>query len=139
MPAVVSAPIAWQTRQPAPRVQIVVILSARWDGIIPEGDRIVHVAVKLSSIVAELRKNIGDPVEKNDVVAVLESREVAEAKSEYLAARLTSELQQELFERDKALWDKRVLRSAPPNSSKNRRTMVSFFCTTAMCRRFSPW
>jgi cobalt-zinc-cadmium efflux system membrane fusion protein len=76
--------------------------------IMPEGDRIAHVAVKLSSIVAELRKNIGDPVEKNEVVAVLESREVAEAKSEYLAAQLTNELQQELFERDKALWDRKV-------------------------------
>jgi cobalt-zinc-cadmium efflux system membrane fusion protein len=76
--------------------------------IVPHADRIAHVAVKLSSIVAELRKNIGDPVEKNEVLAVLESREIAEAKSEYLAARLTNELQQELFEREKALWDKRV-------------------------------
>jgi multidrug efflux pump subunit AcrA (membrane-fusion protein) len=49
------------------------------------------VAVKLSGIVAELRKNIGDPVEKDEVVAILESREVADAKSEYLAARLTNE------------------------------------------------
>ena len=76
--------------------------------IVPEADRIAHVAVKLSSIVAELRKNIGDAVEKNEVLAVLESREVADAKSEYLAARLTNELQQDLFERDKALWDKKV-------------------------------
>ena len=76
--------------------------------IIPEADRIAHVAVKLSSIVAELRKNIGDPVAKNEVVAVLESREVADAKSEYLAARLTNDLQQDLFARDKTLWDKRV-------------------------------
>ena len=76
--------------------------------IVPEANRIAHVAVKLSSTVAELRKNIGDPVEKNEVVAVLESREVADAKSEYLAARLTNELQQDLFERDKALWEKRV-------------------------------
>ena len=76
--------------------------------IVPEADRIAHVAVKLSSIVAELRKNIGDPVEKNEVVAVLESREVADAKSEYLAARLTNELQQDLFERDKALWEKKI-------------------------------
>jgi membrane fusion protein, heavy metal efflux system len=76
--------------------------------IAPEADRIAHVAVKLSSIVAELRKNIGDSVEKNEVVAVLESREVADAKSEYLAARSTSKLQQDLFERDKALWDKKV-------------------------------
>jgi cobalt-zinc-cadmium efflux system membrane fusion protein len=39
--------------------------------IVPHADRIAHVAVKLSSIVAELRKNIGDPVEKNDVLAML--------------------------------------------------------------------
>ena len=76
--------------------------------IVPHADRIAHVAVKLSSIVAELRKNIGDPVEKNEVLAILESREVADAKSEYLAARLTNELQQDLFERDKALWEKRI-------------------------------
>jgi membrane fusion protein, heavy metal efflux system len=76
--------------------------------IAPHADRIAHVAVKLSGIVAELRKNIGDPVEKDEVVAILESREVADAKSEYLAARLANELQQDLFERDQALWDKRI-------------------------------
>jgi cobalt-zinc-cadmium efflux system membrane fusion protein len=76
--------------------------------IVPQADRIAHVAVKLSSIVAELRKNIGDLVEKNEVLAILESREVADAKSEYLAARLTNELQQDLFERDKALWEKKI-------------------------------
>jgi cobalt-zinc-cadmium efflux system membrane fusion protein len=41
-------------------------------------------------------------------VAILESRDVADAKSEYLAARLTNDLQQDLFERDKALWDKKI-------------------------------
>ena len=44
---------------------------------------------------------------KGEVIAILESREVADAKSEYLAARLTNELQQDLYERDKELWDKR--------------------------------
>jgi membrane fusion protein, heavy metal efflux system len=76
--------------------------------IIPDSNRIARVAVKLSGTVAELRKNLGDTVLKDEVLAVLESREVADAKSEYLAARLTQELQQELFERDKVLWDKRV-------------------------------
>lgn len=76
--------------------------------IIPHADRIARVAVKLSGTVAELRKKIGDEVLKDEVLAVLESREVADAKSDYLAARLTDELQQDLFERDKALWDKRV-------------------------------
>ena len=75
--------------------------------IIPVADRIARVSVKLSGTVAELRKRIGDPVVKDEVVAILESREVADAKSEYLAARLTNELLQDLAERDKVLWEKR--------------------------------
>src|SRR5260370_35235286 len=76
--------------------------------IVPDSDRIARVSVRLSAIVAELRKKIGDPVAKDEILAVLESREVADAKSEYLAARLTDELQQDLFQRDKMLWDKRA-------------------------------
>jgi membrane fusion protein, heavy metal efflux system len=76
--------------------------------IVPHGDRIARVSVKLSATVAELRKRLGDAVNKDEVLAILESREVADAKSEYLAARLTNELQQELFLRDKRLWDSRV-------------------------------
>jgi cobalt-zinc-cadmium efflux system membrane fusion protein len=76
--------------------------------IVPHADHIVHVAVKLSGTAAELRKNIGDEVAKDEVIAVLESREVADAKSEYLAARLTNDLQQDLSARDKTLWDSRA-------------------------------
>src|SRR5262249_59953294 len=53
--------------------------------IVPAGDRIGRVAVRLLGTVAELRKRLGDTVEQNEVVAVIESREVADAKSEYLA------------------------------------------------------
>jgi cobalt-zinc-cadmium efflux system membrane fusion protein len=88
--------------------------------IVPHADRIAHVAVKLPGIVAELRKNIGDPVEKNEVLAVLESREIADAKSEYLAARLTSELQQDLFERGyKVLWEKKIASEQQFLSARN--------------------
>src|SRR5712671_2246738 len=76
--------------------------------VVPHADRIARVSVKLSATVAELRKKIGDLVAKDEILAILESREVADAKSEYLAARLTDELQQDLFQRDKMLWDKRV-------------------------------
>ena len=51
--------------------------------VVPSGDRIARVAVRLLGTVAELRKRLGDPVEQNEVVAVIESREVADAKSEY--------------------------------------------------------
>jgi cobalt-zinc-cadmium efflux system membrane fusion protein len=77
--------------------------------VVPHADRIARVSVKLSGTVAELRKRLGDPVAKDEVIAILESREVADAKSEYLAARLTNELQQTLFQRDKKLWEGRVL------------------------------
>jgi cobalt-zinc-cadmium efflux system membrane fusion protein len=77
--------------------------------IVPNADLIAHVSVKLSGTVAELRKNIGDDVSKDEVIAVLESREVADAKSEYLAARLTNDLAQDLSNRDKTLWDGRAI------------------------------
>jgi membrane fusion protein, heavy metal efflux system len=77
--------------------------------IVPDADRIARVSVKLSATVAELRKKLGDTVEKGEVIAVLESREVADAKSEYLAARLNNDLQRNLYERDKVLWDRHIV------------------------------
>jgi cobalt-zinc-cadmium efflux system membrane fusion protein len=77
--------------------------------IIPSGDRIARVAVRLLGTVAELRKRLADPVEQGEVVAVIESREAADGKSEYLAARLVFDLQQTLFNRSKTLFEGKVL------------------------------
>jgi len=77
--------------------------------IVPSGDRIARVAVRLLGTVAELRKRLGDSVAAGDVVAVIESREVADAKSEYLAARLVFGLQETLFNRSTRLFDGKVL------------------------------
>jgi cobalt-zinc-cadmium efflux system membrane fusion protein len=77
--------------------------------IVPSGDHIARVAVRLLGTVAELRKRLGDAVVAGEVVAVIESREVADAKSEYLAARLVFDLQQTLFHRSRSLWDGKVL------------------------------
>jgi membrane fusion protein, heavy metal efflux system len=77
--------------------------------IVPDADRIARVSVKISATVAELRKKLGDTVRKGEVIAVLESREVANAKSEYLAARLNNDLQSNLYERDKILWGRRII------------------------------
>jgi cobalt-zinc-cadmium efflux system membrane fusion protein len=77
--------------------------------IVPSGDHIARVAVRLLGTVAELRKRLGDAVQAGDVVAVIESREVADAKSEYLAARLVFDLQQTLFNRSTKLFEGKVL------------------------------
>jgi membrane fusion protein, heavy metal efflux system len=77
--------------------------------VVPSGDRIARVAVRLIGTVAELRKRLGDPVEQNEVVAVIESRDVADAKSELLATRLTRDLQQTLFSRATVLREGKVM------------------------------
>jgi cobalt-zinc-cadmium efflux system membrane fusion protein len=77
--------------------------------LVPDADHIGRVSVRVLATVAELRKRLGDSVEKGEIVAVIESREVADAKSEYLAARLTSELQQTLYGRQKLLVESRTV------------------------------
>ncbi|WP_024582841.1 efflux RND transporter periplasmic adaptor subunit [Bradyrhizobium sp. OHSU_III] len=93
--------------------------------VVPDAGRVAHVAVKLSGTVAELRKNIGDDVVKDEILAVLESREVADAKSEYLAARLSNELQQDLTARDKSLWEGRAVPEQQYIRSRNAAAQAS--------------
>jgi cobalt-zinc-cadmium efflux system membrane fusion protein len=49
--------------------------------VMMDPDRIGHVPAKVIGTVVELRKRLGDAVQKGEVVAYLESREVAYAKS----------------------------------------------------------
>jgi cobalt-zinc-cadmium efflux system membrane fusion protein len=55
-----------------------------------------------------MKKRLGDYVAQGEVVAILDSREVADAKTEYLTATVTHDLQKILYERAKALWERRV-------------------------------
>jgi cobalt-zinc-cadmium efflux system membrane fusion protein len=76
--------------------------------IVPSGEHIAKVSVRLLGTVAELRKRLGDNVREGDVLAIIESREVADAKSQYLAARVAFELQETLFNRSKSLFESKV-------------------------------
>lgn len=71
-------------------------------------NRIGRVAAKVVGTVAELKKGLGDTVAKGEVIAVLDSREVADAKSEFIGAQVNLALQKTLFEREEALWQKQV-------------------------------
>lgn len=77
--------------------------------LIPDADHIGRVSVRVLATVTELRKRLGDSVEKGEIVAAIESREVADAKSEYLAARLTNDLQQTLYARQRTLVESRAV------------------------------
>lgn len=76
--------------------------------VVPDANRVARVAAKVVGTVADLSKQLGDTVAKGDVVAILDSREVAEAKSEYLAATVNFELQRTLFEREQSLFQKNI-------------------------------
>jgi len=74
----------------------------------PDPDHLARVAAKVSGVVAEMRKKLGDEVAKNETIAIIDSREVADAKSEYLAALAAYELQSQLFQREKGLFEKKI-------------------------------
>ncbi|MEL6064615.1 MULTISPECIES: efflux RND transporter periplasmic adaptor subunit [unclassified Methylobacterium] len=71
--------------------------------ITPNTDRIARIPARVVGTVAELRKRLGDDVQKDEIVAVLDSREVADAKSEYLTALVQAELQKINYERQQKL------------------------------------
>ena len=76
--------------------------------IVTAADRMAQIVPKVEGIVTEARKNLGDTVEKGEVLAVLESREMAEAVADYLAAKRALELARTTYEREKSLWTKKI-------------------------------
>jgi len=71
-------------------------------------DRIAHVVPRVSGVVREVRKNLGDPVRGGEIMAVLESRDLADSTAALLAARERVNLARSNFAREEQLWQKRI-------------------------------
>jgi cobalt-zinc-cadmium efflux system membrane fusion protein len=71
-------------------------------------DRVCHVVPLISGLIAESRKNLGDVVREGEVIAVLDSRELADAKSSYLVHLKREELARINFDRIRNLWERKV-------------------------------
>jgi cobalt-zinc-cadmium efflux system membrane fusion protein len=71
-------------------------------------DRMVHIVPRVPGIVREVKKKLGDPVKKGEVMAVLESRDLADAKATYLASIERLELANTIFEREEKLWKQEI-------------------------------
>jgi len=67
-------------------------------------DRTAQIVPRLIGVVSEVRKNIGDSVTSGEVMAVIDSRELAEAKAKYLAALSRLELAQTNFTKYESLF-----------------------------------
>ena len=71
-------------------------------------DRLARVTARVGGTVAEVRHGLGDRVARGDVLVVIESREIAEAKGEYLAATRTAALAENTLGRESRLWKQRI-------------------------------
>ena len=71
-------------------------------------DRVAHVTPRVPGVVAQVTKNLGDSVRAGEVMAAIESKELAVAKAAYLAARERVSLAQATYDREKGLWEKKI-------------------------------
>ncbi len=72
-------------------------------------DRTAQIVPRLTGVVSEVRKNIGDTVSAGEVMAVIESRQLAEAKAKYLTALSKVELVQTNFTKYESLFKDRLV------------------------------
>jgi cobalt-zinc-cadmium efflux system membrane fusion protein len=71
-------------------------------------DKLAHIVPRVPGVVREVRKNLGDTVRAGEVLAVLESRDLADAKATYLAAVERLTLAQSNFTREETLRQGKV-------------------------------
>ena len=72
-------------------------------------DTVVHIVPRAAGIVQRVHKNLGDEVKPGEVLAVIESRELAETKATYLAAKQRLSLAQATLASAEELKAKRIL------------------------------
>lgn len=70
--------------------------------------RLAHVVPRVRGVVTEVLKKEGDRVRRGDLLAVLSSRELADAKGQYLAAAHHVEFSRVTVEREETLWKKKI-------------------------------
>jgi cobalt-zinc-cadmium efflux system membrane fusion protein len=74
----------------------------------PLPDSVGHIVPRIPGVVREVRKKLGDTVKKGETLAVLESRDLADAKSSWLAARERLSAAESAFKREESLWQKKI-------------------------------
>ncbi|MBU8541819.1 efflux RND transporter periplasmic adaptor subunit [Falsiroseomonas tokyonensis] len=71
-------------------------------------DRLARVTARVSGTIAEVRKGLGEEVAPGDVLVVIESREIAEAKAEFLASSRSTALAETTLAREERLSRQRI-------------------------------
>lgn len=73
-----------------------------------DATREAHVVPRVQGVVLQVLKQAGDRVRQGEVMAVLNSRELADAKSTYIASSHHLEFIRVTLEREASLWKKKI-------------------------------
>jgi len=76
--------------------------------IVLNADAIAHIHPKVAGIAASVRKNLGENVKEGELLAVLESREIAETKTAYITALKKQQLAETVLQQEQNLKDKHI-------------------------------
>jgi membrane fusion protein, heavy metal efflux system len=71
-------------------------------------NRLTHVVPRVGGVVVEVRKKLGETVQRGEVLAIVDSRELADLKSRSASARKRLELTRSLYQREERLWREKI-------------------------------
>lgn len=76
--------------------------------IVINADRMAHIVPRVSGVVTDVKSRLGDLVVTGQVMASVESRELADAKASYLACIERFELAESICLREEKLWSEKI-------------------------------
>jgi len=113
-------------------------------------DRLVHIVPRVSGVVREVMKTIGDTVRAGEIMAIIESSELGQAKIEYITFKKQLELALVDLERMQTIHDNtakmlRMLKDAPSpaklqkdakglDMGENRSRLISTYTTLILTK-----
>ena len=71
-------------------------------------DQMAHIVPRVGGVVTGVYKKLGDTVKAGEVIAVIESRELADAKAGYLETVERQEMTKLSFDREEKLWNENI-------------------------------
>lgn len=76
--------------------------------IVLNADSTAHVVAQFDGTVREVRSSLGTPIKAGEVLAVVDSRELADLSATYLSSSTRHELALLTLKREQALWEQKV-------------------------------
>ncbi|MBW2171731.1 MAG: efflux RND transporter periplasmic adaptor subunit [Deltaproteobacteria bacterium] len=84
------------------------VQTALFGEVILNRDKVAHVVPLVPGVVREIRKSPGDSVKEGQVMAIIHSQELSDARAAFLAARARRELAETTLKREEGLWKKKI-------------------------------